>query len=136
MRSRPSGSNSYKKKNTYTLPDVGQVQLYTLTLFIYAGPPTAVSTKCKIQDDVSISISWKKPASNGAEITWYKVYQRRRNEEEWMEIRNVKNTSSLEFVVKELEKGKEYEFLITAGNKYGESLKKGYCKRVQVPGGR
>ena len=53
-----------------------------------------------------------------------------------MEIRTIENTSSLEFVVKELEKGKEYEFLITATNTYGESLKKGDCKRVLVPGGR
>ena len=53
-----------------------------------------------------------------------------------MEIRTIKNTSSLGFVVKELEKGREYEFLITARNTYGESRKKGYCKRVQVPGGR
>ena len=53
-----------------------------------------------------------------------------------MEIRTIENTSSLEFVVKELEKGKEYEFLITARNAYGESLDKGYCKRVLVPGGR
>ena len=53
-----------------------------------------------------------------------------------MEIRTIENTSSLEFIVKELEKGKEYEFLITARNTYGESLKKGYCKRVLVPGGR
>ena len=53
-----------------------------------------------------------------------------------MEIRTIENTSSLEFVVKELEKGKEYEFLITARNMYGESLNKGYCKRVLVPGGR
>lgn len=87
-------------------------------------------------DNGAIYISWKQPASNGADITLYKVYQRRRNEEEWMEIRTIKNTSSLGFVVKELEKGKEYEFLITARNTYGESLKKGYCKRVQVPGGR
>ena len=67
------------------------------------------------------------------------MYQRIRNEEdaeEWMVIRTIENTSSLEFVVKELEKGKEYQFLITARNTYGESLKKGYCKRVQVPGGR
>ena len=105
--------------------------------YIYAGPPTAVITKCKIQDDnVSISITWKQPASNGAEITWYKVYQRRRNEEDWMEIRTIKNTSSLEFVVKELEKGKEYQFLITARNTHGESLRNGYCKPVLVPGGR
>ena len=53
-----------------------------------------------------------------------------------MEIGTIENTSSLEFVVKELEKGKEYEFLITASNAYGESVKKGHCKRFQVPGGR
>ena len=53
-----------------------------------------------------------------------------------MVIRTIENASSLEFVVKELEKGKEYEFLITARNTYGESVQKGYCKRVQVPGGR
>ena len=53
-----------------------------------------------------------------------------------MEMRTITNTSSFEFVVKELEKGEEYEFLITARNTYGESLKKGYCKRVLVPVGR
>lgn len=83
-----------------------------------------------------MSMAWKQPDSNGGKISTFKVYQRKGNEEEWMEIKTIEDNSTRSYVVSNLEKGKWYEFLVTATNKYGESLKKGSCARVEVPGGR
>ena len=103
--------------------------------FIYTGPPTTVISNCEVKGD-NISISWKQPDSNGAVITEYKVYQRRGNEEEWTGIKKIENNFTHKYVVTDLDKGKEYEFLITARNTYGESIKEGNCERVKVPGGK
>ena len=43
--------------------------------------------------------------------------------------------SKREFVVK-VAKGKEYEFVVTATNQYGESLKKDSVKLIPVLSGR
>ena len=100
-----------------------------------AGAPTAVSTTC-IMEDGNMSITWKQPDSNGAYITQYKVYQRKGNEKEWEEIKIIEDNSTHKYVVSNLEKGEWYAFVITATNQYGESLQKGSCARVEVPGGR
>ena len=90
---------------------------------------------CQMEED-NMSMTWKQPDSNGADITRYKVYQRKGNEEKWDEIKTIENNSTHKHVVSNLEKGQLYDFVITATNKYGESLKKGSCARVKVPGGR
>ena len=101
---------------------------------MYAGPPTAVSTTCKM-DYGNMSMTWKQPDSNGGKISTFKVYQRKGNEKEWEEIKAIEDNSTHKYVVSNLEKGEWYEFVVTATNKYGESLKKGSCAPFKVPGG-
>ena len=90
---------------------------------------------CEMQDG-NISITWKRPDSNGALITKFKVYQRRGDKKEWTEIKTIENNFTQEYAVTNLKMGEWYEFVITATNEHGESLKKGSCPRVKVPGGR
>ena len=90
---------------------------------------------CEMQDG-NISITWKQPDSNGALITKFKVYQRRGDKKEWTKIKTIENNFTQEYTVINLEMGESYEFVITATNEHGESLKKGSCARVKVPGGR
>lgn len=52
-----------------------------------------------------------------------------------MEIATIENNSTHKYLVRNLEKDEVYVFLVTATNKYGESLKKGNCKGVKVPEG-
>lgn len=80
-------------------------------------------------------LSWRQPANNGAVITRYKVYQKGSNKEQWTEIETF-NNATREYVVSEVEKGGEYDFVVTATNDYGESLKMGGCKGVKLPEGR
>ena len=52
----------------------------------------------------------------------YTVYKRIGNDEQWTMVDVLNDISKREFVVR-VEKGKTYEFVVTATNKYGESLK-------------
>ena len=80
-------------------------------------------------------MKWKENQSNGAAITQYSVYQRVGKDEQWTKLGIITDTSKREYVVN-VEKGKEYEFVVTATSKYGESLKKYNIKRVHAMGGR
>ena len=86
------------------------------------------------EKDGEITLKWKEPDKNGAAITQYDIYQRIVNDKTWKNIGTIKDTSKREFVV-EVEKGKEYEFAVTATNKYGESPREDSIKRVKVPEG-
>ena len=57
------------------------------------------------------------------------------NNEQWTRIGTINDMSKREFVVK-VAKGKEYEFVVTATNQYGESLKKDSVKLIPVLSGR
>ena len=70
----------------------------------------------------AITLKWKEPENNGAAITKYSVYQRFVNDKEWKKLEDITDTSKREYVLKG-EEGEEYEFVVTATNKYGESLK-------------
>ena len=69
-----------------------------------------------------ITLKWDEPESNGAAITQYSVYQRMLNDKEWDNPKNITDISKREYVF-EGEEGEEYEFVVTATNKYGESSK-------------
>ena len=88
----------------------------------------------EIKDD-EITLNWKEPDNNGAAITCYTVYQKIVNDEQWQNIGTITDISKREYAVK-VEKGKKYEFLVTATNKYGENPNKDNTKEVEVPGGR
>lgn len=78
--------------------------------------------------------------NNGAPITHYFVYQRtvfhNGTSLDWIKEKEIKASSPREFVVK-LEKGKDYQFVVTARNKFGEGKKEqGKIKKIKVLGGR
>ncbi|XP_068686480.1 fibroblast growth factor receptor 1-like isoform X2 [Montipora foliosa] len=76
--------------------------------------------------NVEVTIIWNEPQNNGAPITQYSVYQRIVNDDgtvrEWNKIKEIKDLSRRQVVVK-LEKNKVYEFVVTATNRRGESLR-------------
>ena len=73
----------------------------------------------------TITLKWKEPANNGRKITQYTVYQRIVTDGKqgaWTAIKKIRDVTVRESEVK-LEKGKVYDFAITATNELGESLK-------------
>ncbi len=85
----------------------------------------------------TITLKWYEPQNNGRVITQYTVHQRTATDgrpEEWTKIKTVTDISVREWKV-ELEKGRVYEFVVTATNELGESLKEDEkIKRVKASG--
>ena len=96
-------------------------------LSMYTDVPAVV----EITDE--IILYWDEPDSNGAAITRYSIYQRVGNE--WKFIGFINDIPKREYVV-EIEKGKVYEFVVTATNKYGESSLEENVKWIQELSGR
>ena len=83
-----------------------------------------------------VVIKWTTPSSNGADITQYTVYIRNVTSSEfvgdWRRIEVIYDVSIHAYVVT-LRKGQRYDLVVTATNKYGESLKeKENIKRIRV----
>ena len=75
--------------------------------------------------DDTITLKWKEPESNGKVITMYTVYQRVVTDGkvgQWTEIKKIRDVSVRKLRIA-LERGKVYQFAITATNELGESLK-------------
>ena len=75
--------------------------------------------------DDTITLKWKEPESNGKVITMYTVYQRVVTDGkvgQWTIIKNISDASVRELKIP-LERGKVYQFAVTATNELGESLK-------------
>ena len=82
-----------------------------------------------------MTLKWKEPENNGGAITRYTIYQRVANDEQWTRVAVLNCISKREYVIR-VEKSGSYEFVVTATNKYGESLKnKDRIKTVDVNGG-
>ena len=84
--------------------------------------------------DNAITLKWKEPESNGKVVTMYTVYQRVVTNEKvgrWTEIRKIRDVSMRELKIA-LERGKVYQFAITATNELGESLKQEKANIQQV----
>ena len=84
--------------------------------------------------DDTITLKWKKPESNGKVITMYTVYQRVVTDGkvgQWTVIRKIRDVSVRELKIA-LERGKVYQFAITATNELGESLKQEKANIQQV----
>ena len=89
--------------------------------------------------DDTITLKWKEPESNGKVITMYTVYQRVVTDGkvgQWIVIRKIRDVSVRELKIA-LERGKVYQFAITATNELGESLKQEEANipRVKAEGG-
>ena len=84
--------------------------------------------------DDTITLKWKEPESNGKVITMYTVYQRVVTDGkvgQWTEIKKIRDVSVRELKIV-LERGKVYQFAITATNELGESLKQEKANIQQV----
>ena len=115
--------------------------LVILFAFLLGVPavPKIIGLPAKTKD-VEITIIWHEPQNNGASITQYTVYQRIVSDDgtprKWNPINVIKDLSDRQVAVK-LEKGKNYEFVVTATNRFGESLKEGEkLKKILVLGGK
>ena len=89
--------------------------------------------------DDTITLKWKEPESNGKVITMYTVYQRVVTDGkvgQWIVIRKIRDVSVRELKIA-LERGKVYQFAITATNELGESLKQeeSNIEQVKADGG-
>ena len=84
--------------------------------------------------DDTITLKWKEPESNGKVITMYTVYQRVVTDGkvgQWTIIKDISDVSVRELKIT-LERGKVYQFAVTATNELGESLKQGETNIQQV----
>ena len=84
--------------------------------------------------DDTVTLKWREPESNGKVITMYTVYQRVVTDGkvgQWTEIKKIRDVSVRELKIA-LERGKVYQFAITATNELGESLKQEKAKIQQV----
>ena len=119
-----------------------QVFVYFVLLFFNPGVPAAAEitdlpTETK---NAKITVKWKEAENNGALITQYTVYRRTVREEgtslNWIIIKEITDTLDRKVVVN-LEKGKDYELVVTATNKFGEGRKEeGKIRKITVLGGR
>ena len=90
--------------------------------------------------EVEVVIKWNEPQNNGAPITQYTVYQRTVSDDgipsPWQKIKVITDMSVRHYAV-QLEKGKKYEFVVTATNKFGESFKgEEMVKRINNQSGK
>ena len=82
----------------------------------------------------TITLKWKEPESNGKVITMYTVYQRVVTDgkvEQWTIIKEISDVSVRELKIA-LERGKVYQFAVTATNELGESPKQEKANIQQV----
>ena len=98
-----------------------------MQIWSFKGVPAA-ATIDDLQNEVTddtVTLKWSEPQNNGKVITQYTVYQRVLTDGkpgEWIKLKTITDISSRELEV-ELESGKVYEFVVTATNEFGESLK-------------
>ena len=88
----------------------------------------------------NVTLKWKEAENNGAPITQYTVYRRTVRKDgtslNWIKIKEITDTSDRKVVVN-LEKGKEYEFVVSATNSFGEGGKEERkIRKIKVLGGR
>ena len=84
--------------------------------------------------DDTITLKWKEPESNGKVITMYTVYKRVVTDGkvgQWTVIKDIRDVSVRELKIA-LERGKVYQFAVTATNELGESPKQEKANIQQV----
>ena len=111
-----------------------------LVRVMVSGAPAAVQLN-DIPSEVTentITLKWNAPENHGRKIKQYTVYKRMVVDDkpgEWIKLKTITDISVRELTV-ELEKGKEYEFVVTATNVHGESkIEEANIKRVMAKGG-
>ncbi|XP_078380227.1 muscle, skeletal receptor tyrosine-protein kinase-like [Oculina patagonica] len=100
--------------------------------------PEIIDMPAEVQSDEA-ALKWTRLVSNGADITQYTVYIRNVSSNgtvgDWRKLEVIHDVSVREYVVT-LQMSQRCEFVVTATNKYGESLKEQKnIKRIRVLGG-
>ena len=110
-------------------------------ILICQGVPTA-ATIDDLPSEVTadtITLKWSEPQNHGKAITQYTVYQRIVTDGkpgEWTKLKTITDILVRELKV-ELKQGTVYEFVVTATNEIGESLKEdGKIMKVKMSGGK
>ena len=126
--------------NLWTAFDATITKLYLKYCYPSGIPetPDIIDAPAEIYSD-EVTLKWSKPSSNGADITQYTVYIRDVNSNgtvgDWRTLEVIFDVFAREYVVT-LKKGQQYDFVVTATNQYGESLKEQHnIKRIRVLGG-
>ena len=119
-------------------PQKNNLVLYLITQGV-PGAAKLIDVPKELKGD-EVTLSWSEPPNNGADITQYTVYQRTVNEDgttgDWTQLKIITDVSARKYVVK-VEDGKEYEFVVTATNRFGEGFKEeGKIQRVKVVGSK
>ncbi|KAL9964755.1 hypothetical protein ACROYT_G028436 [Oculina patagonica] len=101
--------------------------------------PEIIDMPAEVQSDEA-ALKWTRLVSNGADITQYTVYIRNVSSNgtvgDWRKLEVIHDVSVREYVVT-LQMSQRCEFVVTATNKYGESLKEQKnIKRIRVLGGK
>ena len=96
-------------------------------ILINQGVPAAATIDSLPNEvtDGTITLKWNEPENNGKNITQYTVYRRIVTDDkpgEWIKLKTTTDVFIRKLTV-ELESGKVYEFVVTATNNFGESLK-------------
>lgn len=88
--------------------------------------------------ETKVTIKWNEAQNNGASITQYNVYRRVVTDDDTRrEWEKVSDNLPVRAVDVSFEKGKEYEVVVTATNRFGENLKEDdKIKKIKVLGGR
>ncbi|XP_068733617.1 neural cell adhesion molecule 1-like isoform X3 [Montipora capricornis] len=100
----------------------------------YQDIPEPVIIQVEGKDDTVI-LSWAEPENNGATIIRYSIYTRIVGDDEWKQVANLtaKDASKNEYTLV-LERGKNYELMVTATNAFGESAMNGdNIQKVEIP---
>ncbi|KAL9964197.1 hypothetical protein ACROYT_G027796 [Oculina patagonica] len=110
----------------YKIVEIAQIRVPTA--------PRMDDLSSEIRDD-TITLKWSESQNNGKEIIQYTVYQRVMTDGkpgEWIKLQTITDTTVRQLKV-ELEKGKTYEFVVTATNEFGESRKEdGKIQRIKT----
>lgn len=113
-------------------------ELCALVLFYCTDAPMPVKLKVNASGAKgnTFTLTWVEPNNNGAVVLDYMVYKRDVNEtSEWKFVAPAVPASNLaltEYVIT-LQRGKTFDLVVTAKNKFGESVKEeDNVKRVKV----
>ena len=89
-------------------------------------------------DKCDVLLKWKETGDNGSIITKYTVYQRIvKGDGTVQSWKDIYSFLAYEYHVRNLERGKLYEFKVTATNKIGEGKEdEMYFKKVKVEAGK
>jgi titin len=100
-----------------------QVFHFNLNIFFSKAKPDAISGKLRTSDlgQDSVKLSWQTPLDDGGSpITRYILESRDTGSRDWKPLTDLP-AKNLEYVVKDLVEGEEYEFRIMAENSVGRS---------------